>query len=480
MKDAVRSPGKIAALVSLAFVLAFIGFSIISLVGQQFARATEAHIARSSSTALHHSASISSSPRTILAPRATPIPTLINGQWYCPPPYMSFTRQISGNMNGIVDFSVVCARQNLTFPCSDTRGPNGRTQPNENALTRDWLSGDIPLLMGPNTPHQAGHLTYTYPQDTYAFPEIAILFGYMQGFAFLIITPSIILMGYNLLLGASSFRYAGTLEGLSRVALAGLAVGASFTLVQMLINLEIIATIAISQLHAQLPFPHTTVSGMTILYTLPTEPPKRFPTSYRGLIVPISRWGCAANDFVGIFSPQFTTSTLASVIPIIGDFAHIAGTTRSLADLIHRIGEMTMTMLSILLWVQVFVRIIVINYYILTAPLSFSCWAMPGGIGQRVVALWFKGFFSVLFVQVLQMFILTTLPLILPALPQIPSDSAGLMQGFLVEFPPILTLCVTMMAPTLIGASASKVLGTAGSVAGQTIIVLGTAASQTA
>ena len=103
---------------------------------------------------------------------------------------------------------------------------------------------------------------------------------------------------------------------------------------------------------------------------------------------------------------------------------------------------------------------------------------MPGGVGQKVVALWFKGFFSVLFVQVLQLFILTTLPLILPALPQISSDSVGLMQGFLVEIPPILTLCVALMAPTLIGASASKILGMAGSMAGQTMIVLGTAASK--
>jgi hypothetical protein len=47
-----------------------------------------------------------------------------------------------------------------------------------------------------------------------------------------------------------------------------------------------------------------------------------------------------------------------------------------------------------------------------------------------------------------------------------------------VEFPPILTLFVTLMAPTLIGVSAGKVLGTAGSMAGQTIVVLGTAASQ--
>jgi len=192
----------------------------------------------------------------------------------------------------------------------------------------------------------------------------------------------------------------------------------------------------------------------------------------------MSRWGCAANDFIGLFSAQFITGTLAPVIPTIGDLAHLAGTVTTLADLIHRTAQMTLTVLSIMLWAQVFVRIIVLNYYILMAPLSFSCWALPGGIGQKVVALWFKGFFSVLFVQVLQLFIITTLPLILPALPQISSDSAGLMQSFLVEFPPILALFATLTAPTLIGASAEKVFGTASLMAGEAIIVIGTAASQ--
>jgi len=483
MKDAARSYlGKIVALVSLAFVLAFISFSIISLVGQQFAWAAAAHIAHSSLATLHHATSISSSTRTSLAPLANPgappEPTVINGQWYCQPPYMLQSLQISKNVNGEVKFSEICVKKNLTFPCSDRRGPNGKLQPNENIISRDWLSGDVPFVMGPTAAHHAGHLSYTYPEDTYAFPEISTLFGYMQAIAFFMMAPSIAFLAYNVMFSASTFRYAGTLEGLSRVMLGGMAVAVSFTLVQMLINLETVAAIGITQLHAQFPFPRTSINRMAIPYTLPIESAKRFHSSYRGLVVPMSRWGCATNDFVGLFAPQFITGTLAPVIPLIGDLAHLAGTATTLSDLIRRTGSMILTVLSILLWVQVFVRIIVINYYTLTAPLSFSCWAMPGGVGQKVVALWFKGFFSVLFVQVLQLFILTTLPLILPALPQIPSDSVGLMQGFLVEFPPILTLCVALMAPTLIGASASKILGMAGSMAGQTIIVLGTAASK--
>jgi len=144
----------------------------------------------------------------------------------------------------------------------------------------------------------------------------------------------------------------------------------------------------------------------------------------------------------------------------------------------HRIGQLILTVLSMVLWVQVFVRIFLLNYYILMGPLAFGCWALPGGVGQRVVRLWCKGFFSVLFIQVLQIFLLTTLPLLLPTLPQIPTDSMGLIQGFLLEFPPILTLSIALMAPRLLGTSAAKAFGTAGSMAGGMAMAVGSAASQ--
>ena len=134
--------------------------------------------------------------------------------------------------------------------------------------------------------------------------------------------------------------------------------------------------------------------------------------------------------------------------------------------------------LSVVLFIQVFVRIFLLNYYILMSPLAFGCWALPGKVGQRVLRLWCKGFFSILFIQVLQLFILTTLPLILPTLPQIPSDSVGLIQSFMLEFPPILTVSVALMAPRLIGASAGKAFGTAGSMAGGVMVAVGSATFQ--
>jgi hypothetical protein len=485
MKDAASSYlEEIVACAGLAFVLSVISFSIISLIGQPFAWAVEAHSAHSSSASISPLTAASSPPAgNNQNPAANnnrpPIPTIINGQWYCQSPYTTLATPVSKDPTGNVVFGEICVLNSLSFPCSDRQDPNGRLQPNENVIKLDWLSGDIPLPnVAPDAPHNAGHFMYTYPTDTYAFPQIATFFGFMEGLSFALMVPSMMLMGYNLLLGASTFRYAGSLEGLSRLMLGALAVGASFTLVQMLINLETTMAMAINQLHTEFPFPQTTVNGMQIPYMLASESSKAFSGSYRGLVVPMSRWGCATNDFIGIFSPQFISGTLAPVIPIIGNFTHLAGTVTTLPDLIHRIGELVRTVMSILLWIQVFIRIILINYYILMAPLSFSCWVLPGGAGQRIVGTWFRGFFVVLFVQILQLFILTTLPLILPALPQIPSDSVGILQGFLVEFPPILTLFATLMAPTLIGVSAGKVLGTASSMAGQTIVVLGTAASQ--
>ena len=194
--------------------------------------------------------------------------------------------------------------------------------------------------------------------------------------------------------------------------------------------------------------------------------------------MPMSRWGCAINDFIGIFSASFVANMLGSIIPLIGGLAHLAGLVRNMPDLIHRCGQMALAFLSFLLRVQVFIRILLINYYLLMAPLAFGCWALPGGVGQRVVRLWCKGFFTVVFLQAVQLFILTTLPLLLPPLPQISFDNLGIMQGLLLQFPLILTLVVTLLVPRVLGTSAAKAFGTAGSMAGGVVVAVGAAVSQ--
>lgn len=360
-----------------------------------------------------------------------------------------------------------------SFPCSDVPGPTGGLQPSEQVISQDWLSGDV-VVVNANGPAGRGHLFYTYIEDTEGLPQIRTLFGVMEGLAFLLIAPSVMLLGYQLMVGASTFRYAGALEGLSNVALGIVAVGVSFQLVHLLIQLENRSAAGILALHSGHPFPKITINGTPIPYSLAGEP----ATSYRGIVIPMSRWGCTINDFMGIFSQSFVASTLGSVIPFIGGLAHLAGLVTNISDLIRRSGEMVLTILSFLLWLQMFVRIVLVNYYILMAPLAFGCWALPGGVGQRVVRLWCKGFLTVLFVQIAQDFVLTTLPLLLPTLPQIGPDGAGIWQAFLLAFPPILTLWVTVVTPRLLDASLGKVLGTAGAMAEGVSVAIRKAVSQ--
>src|SRR5260370_26722448 len=281
------------------------------------------------------------------------------------------------------------------------------------------------------------------------------------------------------MLGVSTFRYAGALDGLSRVVLGGLAVAGCYILIATLNSLETIMVAGILILHIEHPFPHITVNGAQVPYMLYNANGPGEPTaSYRGIVMPMTRWGCAVNDFIGIFAVPFVANTLASIIPLFRDATHYAGTVTGMGDVIYRIGQMVQMVLSVVLWIQVFVRIVLLNYYILTGPLAFGCWALPGGVGQRVVRLWCKEFFSVLFFHLLQVFLLPTLPLLLPTLPQISADSVGLIQGFMLEFPPILTLYIALMAPRLLGASAAKALGTASSMAGGAMVAVGSAVSR--
>jgi len=499
----------------IKFLLVLIGLCSLCLGGSYTAWAAETHVAHLSSATFQHVAPPPAGkkapppakktpprPRPPLPPPAhggvpAPSAALINGQWICPPPFIAEVQNTvapfvgpdgklepgGGDPNAPPpQYTEACVGDGLSFPCSDTLNlRNGRMQPSVNIIKDDWLSGDAPLatVVGAIYFSSGGHLIYTFRDETYGSPQIIILYQYMEIVGFLIITPSILLVGYEIMVGASTFRYAGSLEGLSHVLLGGLAVAISYAIVQMLVGFETLVAAGILVLHVEHPFPHVTVNGIPVPYMLSNATKPGEPIiSYRGIVVPLSRWGCAVNDFIGIFSVPFVANTLGSVIPLLKGFTHLAQTVTSIADLMHRIGQLVLMVLSVVLWIQVFVRIFLLNYYILTGPLAFGCWALPGGVGQRVVRLWCKGFFSVLFVQVLQIFLLTTLPLLLPTLPQIPTDSVGLIQGFLLEFPPILTLSVVLMAPRLLGASAAKAFGTAGSVAGGIAMAVGSATSQ--
>lgn len=355
----------------------------------------------------------------------------------------------------------------LIFDCSD----NANGNPNVSAIKQDWLSGD-PTQINETGPRY-GHIARTYAADTYSQANVQTLLSYSQMIGFILITPSIILIGYQLLLAATAIiRYASAMEAISRVLWGSLAILASYQIVQMLIGLENTAADALVALHNTLQYPTITINSIHATFGLPGDE----VTSYRGIVMPMNRWGCAANDFIAILGVKLLID-IATMVPFVGGFLGIAGKITSISLLLHSIGEFTLLILSISFWAQTLLRIVLINYYIVIAPLAFGCWGLPGGIGQAVVKKWAKGFLSVLVLQIVQLFILTVVPLILPSnLSGMPLDKLGIFQALLMDFPRIFVLLAALKGPKILtGESPLTSIAQASMVAGSTIGAAGAA-----
>ncbi len=320
-----------------------------------------------------------------------------------------------------------------------------------------------------------GRFEHTFAADTYGLASVQAVFSYMLCLAFTLVAPMIILIGYHIMLAASSFRHAGVLEGLSRVLLGAVAVGVSFQLVIMLITFANAVSGAIVGLHGMLGYAAAQTNGMRAAYSLAgvDEP----FTSYRGLVMPMSRWGCALNDSIGILGNRFFKDQVGVWLPVIGNLAPLSTTVTNGAELVSRLTECARLILSVMLWQQVVIRIGILNCYILTCPLAFACWALPGGLGQHVLRHWTKGFLAVLSIQVVQLFLMTMLPLILPSFPALAGDHLGIMRILLTQLPPLLVLWLTVRAPKLVGISATRAIGMTGVMAGGIVGAVGAAAS---
>ncbi|HEX3640998.1 MAG TPA: hypothetical protein VHV10_06900, partial [Ktedonobacteraceae bacterium] len=363
------------------------------------------------------------------------------------------------------------------FPCSDQSDGS----PNEGVIATDWLSGNSPETQSMTSDPAVtdgttgGRFVHTFAADTYGLQSVQDVFSYMLGLAFMLVTPMIILIGYHILLAASSFRHAGILEGLSRVLLGTLAVGVSFQLITMLITFANMASGALVNLHEMLGYAATQTSGVRAAYTLAgaSEP----AASYRGMVMPMSRWGCAVNSFIGILGSKFFTDQVASWFPVIGNLTPLTTQVTDGAHLASRLTEFARLVLSVVLWLQAVIRIGILNCYILTCPLAFACWALPGGLGRQVLHQWMRGFLAVLFIQVGQLFLITTLPLILPSFPAIGGDHQEIMQVLLTQLPPLLVLWLTVRVPKIVGISTSRAIGMTGVMAGGIVGAVGATAS---
>ncbi|HEX3641392.1 MAG TPA: hypothetical protein VHV10_08890, partial [Ktedonobacteraceae bacterium] len=383
-------------------------------------------------------------------------------------------------------YGVTCTTSGngLKFPCSDTADPNNPTTVDAAKIQKDWLSGDgASGNLGDNiasngaaAQYPAGHLTTTYNEDTVSSQLLQKLFGIMEAVGFLLITPIAILIGYHLLWASWTYRNVAIMESLGRLVLGVMAIGISYQLVTMLIGLVNLFNHGVIMLHIELPYSGinaSTLPGGANGYLLHGD---NDVASFRGVVQPITRWGCTINIFLGILSSKFATDLVGAVLPIFGGMVQLFGRIKDASEMVQNIGNFMMLLFSINLCVQIFVRIIFLNYYIVTAPVVFACWAMPGGTGVKIMGQWTKGILSILFTQTVQLFVLTTMPILVPAFPPFPGGAWQILNVFFNQLPPILVLIATIQVPKLMGTGATKATAQAGTVAAGAVAALGAAA----
>lgn len=365
-----------------------------------------------------------------------------------------------------------------SFPCSDK---DDKGTVDTATIQKDWLSGDpsspssgSPPGGGNPNKDEPGHFFVTYPIDTYNLQAMQSLSTIMQGAGFALLAPVILLMGYQLLWASWTYSYAKILGLFPQLLLSVMALAASHLLIQMLIDLENNINQGLLALHTEFPFPPITINGNQVPLILQGDA----STSLRGIIMPISRWGCQANRFVGVLEGKFLSDVLGSAVPFVGGLIKLAGTIVDAVEVVKMLGDLILCVMSISLCAQVLFRIILLNYYILISPVAFACWALPAGVGQGVVNQWFKGFFSLLFVQTFQIFVVVTLPLILPALPDMPWDGTNILKTIILQLPPIIVLVAVNKVPRLMGTKATAAMGQAGSVASGAVVALAATAWQ--
>jgi hypothetical protein len=301
----------------------------------------------------------------------------------------------------------------------------------------------------------------------------------MMGVGFAFMTPVLLLIGYQFLWSSWTLVRAGAMEAFGRLILSIMAVAVSSALVAMLIDVVNAFNIGIIHLHMSLGYPAIQINGQEMSLDL-TKQGENDPMSFRGVVVPMSRWGCIGNDFVAILSTKFWTDA-AQFAPFVGGIAKFVGNIFDMLDFAKHVGEFVVLVMSITLCVQVVMRLILINYYVVTAPVVFACWAVPtGGMGQIVVRQWAKGLLSLLFTQTLQLFVLTTFPAILPPFPQIPVDlKFGIINTIIAQVPRVIVLVGAVQVPKIMGTRATQAVAQAGTVVGGIIVAGGAAAMNT-
>ncbi|MBV9229848.1 MAG: hypothetical protein JOZ18_11085 [Chloroflexi bacterium] len=305
-----------------------------------------------------------------------------------------------------------------------------------NANGNDWLTGTN------------GALFVTDPNQTVNNSKMTGLWGLMNGSVIAWMFFMFVITGYRVMGGAFGFKYAESLETLPRVVLAMAGSAISLFFMTFIINVE----------NGLIQFVLTSVKGNVLAGRDFTE-----------VVVPVNDW--LGN--MGLFLAALFGGILAAILTAIPGIGWlIGGAVGALAGgaFLALLQKFILTLLSVILAVQLIMRIAMINVHIALGPWAFGL----GSHWPELFQKWLKNFLALVFVQLMQVLCIAVSFAIFAK----PNNDVGAIfsdpAGFIA---PIAILWLTLRIPKMFGASAIGIMSEAGQAAGGAVMTGATAAS---
>jgi hypothetical protein len=273
---------------------------------------------------------------------------------------------LSGNSNNSNDDSGACG--DLTIAPS-AKGHNASFSipscPTYAPSTHDFMTGDNGIV-------------FQFPAAlTTDNPVVQAALGVVQIIAFACIAPIIVLIGLNVMSGAITTRFANGVEALSRLVPAGVGIAFSLVLVRFVFNLEGVLTQALKSVF----------SNVDVASVIP----------------PASSWLDTLVLFLGLGIGLVIAKSVAPLtITILGNgitigaFIAVAAEIGIYGIILKFLPSLILVVFAMALCVQILMRIVLINFFVIISPLAIVASVLPGREGVSFTRNWMLGFFSLL------------------------------------------------------------------------------------
>lgn len=298
----------------------------------------------------------------------------------------------------------------------------------------DWIFGTTQGLLYPSSTSQTG-------QNTTTVQIVQDAWGVIAGISLALLAIPFLLAGYQIMRGLGSENQARAIDLLGRVVLVAAAIALSLFIISRMVELE---------------------DGLSQSFAKTFKPADNTYVSMSS-----SNWQCYTQQFFGTLFNMNVDSTNNAAGGNGDTTKYTSNMDTATLTLIENLPHYILTLLSILLAVQLAVRLALLNLHIVLSPLTILCSALPGQIGPSAATHWVKGFVSLLFVQALQLMVLTLGSHLIP----IPTNSTGVdwATTLFTNILPVAVMIMTLNIPRLFNVPATTLLSTVSSSIGGTM-----------